>query len=335
LTQTGDQQVSSLEELFDEIDALMHANRERRESELNRRILRLRHLAGIQLIDRAPANPEFAAPSFDSLPDGSIPPEVAVTDLTPDLLRAAILRHGCLLVRGLVDTDKALRLAEDIDSAFDARSTLASGGSAAEGYYEEFTPEPPFQVAERPWVEEGGGLLAIDSPKLMFDILEPLNRVRFPEVVHGYLGERAAISAQKSTLRKAEPNVAGAWHQDGKFLGGVRALNLWLSLSRCGDQAPGLDIVPRRIDRVLDASVDVGTTDTIFPIQVVQSLVEEAAADTGIVRPIFEPGDALLFDELFLHKTGSDPRMPKPRYALENWFFGSSTFPSDYAPLAV
>ena len=61
-------------------------------------------------------------------------------------------------------------------------------------------------------------------------------------------GERPLISVQKTTLRKADPSVRGAWHQDGAFMGEVRSLNLWLSLSRCGDEAPGLDIVPRRLD---------------------------------------------------------------------------------------
>ena len=60
------------------------------------------------------------------------------------------------------------------------------------------------------------------------------------------------ITVHKTTLRKADPSVAGAWHQDGKFMGDVRALNLWLSLSRCGDDAPGLDIVPRRLDHHVD-----------------------------------------------------------------------------------
>ncbi len=59
------------------------------------------------------------------------------------------------------------------------------------------------------------------------------------------------------------------------------------------------------------------------------------AGDFGILRPNFEPGDALLFDELFPHQTGSDPQMPRPRYAIESWFFGPSAFPSDYAPLAA
>ena len=31
--------------------------------------------------------------------------------------------------------------------------------------------------------------------------------------------QRPAISAQKCTLRKAMPEVGGAWHQDGRFLG--------------------------------------------------------------------------------------------------------------------
>jgi hypothetical protein len=64
-------------------------------------------------------------------------------------------------------------------------------------------------------------------------------------------------------------------------------------------------------------------------------VAQQVAGDAAIQRPIFEPGDALLFDELFLHRTGSDPNMPKPRFAVENWFFGPSGFPADYAPLAV
>jgi hypothetical protein len=114
-------------------------------------------------------------------------------------------------------------------------------------------------------------------------------------------------------------------------MGEVRALNLWLSLSRCGDVAPGLDIVPRRLDDLVLTQTDEAT----LPIQVSQQKAEEAAGDTPIVRPIFEPGDALFFDEMFLHQTASDPSMPNPRFAIESWFFGCSAFPADYAPVAV
>ena len=60
-----------------------------------------------------------------------------------------------------------------------------------------------------------------------------------------------------------------------------------------------------------------------------------SAGTATIIRPIFEPGDALFFDELFLHQTASDPAMPNPRFAVESWFFGGSKFPQEYGPLAV
>ena len=58
-------------------------------------------------------------------------------------------------------------------------------------------------------------------------------------------------------------------------------------------------------------------------------------ADVPILRPIFEPGDALFFDEKCLHQTASDPSMPNPRFAIENWFFGGSAFPGEFAPVAI
>jgi hypothetical protein len=166
---------------------------------------------------------------------------------------------------------------------------------------------------------------------LTFEMLEMFASAGLPELVGAYLGERPLISLQKTTLRKAEPHVPGAWHQDGAFMGDVRALNLWLSLSRCGDESPGLDVVPRRLDQIVATATD----DAVLDYQVSQAKAEEAAGDKRITRPIFEPGDALFFDELFLHQTGSDPAMPKPRFAIESWFFGGSAFPGEYGPIAV
>src|SRR5262245_12709497 len=325
------QDTPSTDELFDEIGELTTRNREQRAPELDRRILWLRHLAGIELMREGEAggDPQFAAPDFDAVESRDVQVfEIGPEELTPSLLRAAILSRGCLLVRGLVEREEARGLAEQIEAAYAVRAESGSGGNG--GLYEEFHPQPPFEFAARDWIEMGGGLLAADSPPTLFTILDALDRVGFLEVVRGYLGEPALLSVEKSTLRKATPDVPGNWHQDGSFLGEVRVLNLWLSLSRCGDESPGLDIVPRRLD-LLPAGVE----GTNFPIQILESTVEEAAGDDGILRPIFEPGDALLFDDVFLHKTASDPQMPKPRYALESWFFGRSAFSQEYAPIAV
>jgi hypothetical protein len=321
------QTAASLDELRAEISDLVRQNREERDAERERRILRLRHLAGIELTRQSAGDPQFADPDRDALRSESNLIEIGPEELTPGVLRAAILDRGCLLIRGLIDRDEAIGIADQIEAAYAARAASENG---ANGLYEEFHPQPPFEFAAREWIEMGGGLLAVDSPPTMFNIFDGLARAGFLDVVHGYLGEPGLLSVEKTTLRKATPDVPGNWHQDGSFLGDVRVLNLWLSLSRCGDEAPGLDIVPRRLD-LLPAGVE----GTNFPIQILESTVEEAAGDDGVVRPIFEPGDALLFDEVFLHKTASDPQMPKPRYALESWFFGRSAFSQEYAPIAV
>ena len=313
------------DDLLAEIERLTLGNRAQRDRDLERRLVRLRHAAAVRMLRADGDAPAYTEPDAAALgPVGRLP-EIAGPDVTPALLRAGILRDGCLLVRGLVDRDDARALAAGIDAAFAARAGQRSG----DGLYEEFVPEPGYDVhSVRPWIEEGGGVLAVDSPRLMFDMLELFGRAGLPRLVAGYLGEPPLLSAHKTTLRKAEPEIAGAWHQDGAFMGDVRALNLWLSLSRCGDAAPGLDIVPRRLDRIVVGHgeiVDVAATRRRV----------EAEMGAAIQRPVFEPGDALFFDEMFLHQTGADPSMPNPRFAIESWFFGASAFPADYAPVAV
>lgn len=319
----------TLEEMRAEISALTVANRQRPDRDAERRLLWLRHVAGIHLLDPDAQQPTFPTPTTDLLPAAEGLPEIAREALTPELLRAGILRDGCLLVRGFVDRDVALGFAAEIERSFSERAKHDAEGSPAAGYYEEFHPDAAFGMAARSWVQEGGGVLAADAPLPMFKMLEMFEQAGLRHLVERYLGEAPLLSAHKTTLRKADPALGGAWHQDGAFMGEVRALNLWLSLSRCGDEAPGLDIVPRRIDHVV---VD---QEAMLHVEATRRKVHEVAGATPIVRPIFEPGDALFFDELCLHQTASDPSMPNPRYAIESWFFGRSAFPAGYAPIAV
>jgi hypothetical protein len=320
-------------QLVSAIAELKQANGASRSDANERRLLELRHELGLLRLHGNGSRPEHASPDIDALPvvESGLP-EIPAADLTPGLLRAGILRDGCLLVRGLVDRERALRFAGLIDQSFAERERHDGGAAATPGFYEEFTPRAGSgEPIAREWIKMGGGVLAADSPRLAGAMFEMFDVAAVPELVRGYLGEAPLISVQKTTLRKADPSVPGAWHQDGAFMGDVRALNLWLSLSRCGDESPGLDVVPRRLEDI----VSTGTDEAMLSYQVSQRMAEEAAGDKPIIRPIFEPGDALFFDDLFLHQTGSDPSMPKPRFAIENWFFGGSAFPVEYSPLAV
>ena len=323
----------SASELFSEIDELSAANRATPDRETERRILWLRHLAGVGLSAGHHDVAEYPTPAAARLPEvepGTLP-DFGAADATPELLRAAILRDGCMIVRGLVGRDVALHFADLIDRAFAERERLDSGDRADPGYYEPFRPTAGFTSPGPKWIKESGGLLAADSPMLAFELMEMFRAAGVARLAAAYLGEPAVFSVDKTTFRKMEPFRTGAWHQDGSFMGRVRSLNLWLSLSHCGDTAPGLDVVPRRLDEL----VETGTPGAWHQDQVSPAKAEEAAGDIPILRPIFEPGDAVLFDDLFLHQTAAHPSMPDTRFAIESWFFGSSAFPDSYAPIAV
>jgi hypothetical protein len=134
----ADDTLDSVEELFERIDALSHENRAARDPQIERRLVGLRHRAGLELTGRPAADLDYPAPDFDRLSNGSGVPEVEPDELTPGLLRAAILRRGCLLVRGLVDAGQATRLAEGIDRAFEARDERNSGRPGDRAYYQVF-----------------------------------------------------------------------------------------------------------------------------------------------------------------------------------------------------
>ena len=114
------------------------------------------------------------------------------------------------------------------------------------------------------------------------------------------------------------------WHQDGAFMGAdIRSLNVWLSLSHCGDDAPGLDVVARRLDQI----VPTGTDGAYMDWNVGPGMVERVAQGS-VTRPIFEAGDALIFDHMLLHRTAVDASMVRDRYAIESWFLAPSTYAS-------
>ena len=324
----------STPELFEEIARVSQENSQSKDAEREYQLLRYRHLAGKRLLEEDRPAPSYPDPSAVTLPEAAGLPEFTTEDVTPEVLRAGILRDGSVLIRGMAPRDEALRLADEIDRGFQVRDEMAeNGGEGDPAYYREFELDPHVKTPlPRSWIQESGGLLAVDAPRVAFDTLELFERIGLTSLVRGYLGEPITISAHKTTLRKATPDVPGAWHQDGAFMGPVRALNVWMSLSRCGDLSPGLDIVPRRLDDYVRA----GTDGAFLDYQVADSVAAEAAgSETPIIRPIFEPGDVLLFDEKCLHQTASDPSMPNPRYAVESWFFGASKFPEDYGAIGV
>jgi hypothetical protein len=321
-----------------EVDELTAANRRERSAEAEERLVDLRHRAFGELGGAAAPQPDpEPVPARPAPEDGGLP-AIAASELTPERLAGAISSHGAVIVRGLVGTAEAAELVAGIDRAFDAQAAALSGAPESETtpWYREFVPTEeaaPAVSIGRGFLKSGSGVMTSDSPRMLFDLLETFERAGLRDVISGYLGERPALSVNKGTLRRAKPDVGTAWwHQDGAFLGSdIRAINVWLSLTPSGVDAPGMELVPKRLDGI----VETGTKGADFDWSVGDEVVAEACGGP-FAWPTFEAGDALLFDHLCLHRTGVNAEMTATRYATETWFFAPSAYPNplEQVPLA-
>ncbi len=300
--------------------------------EVEEQLIDLRH--EVFLAHGLPETAPLWPPTFDDIFVGvDTIPEVNVKDLSVNAMRAGVLGHGALIVRGLFDEQHVARLQLNITKAFDAFDAAASGTSLSEvtPSYRPFTPSDPeqFNDIERGFIREGAGVLMADSPRGFRDWTAAVKENGLFDKIAEYFGERPALSLSKTTLRDVPADTNYGWHQDGAFLGkDIRSLNVWLALSDCGIDAPALDLVARRMEEIVPTGVD----GAIFNWSVSETTVERFRHGAPIVRPVFAPGDAILFDQMNLHSTGVSPGMTKNRLAIESWFFAPSTYPMKETP---
>jgi hypothetical protein len=327
--------------LLEATDALTEANRLRRRPEVEQRLVRMRHEAAMHMkVDAAGPWPVIE-------PRGELPtsedgiPIVAPEDVTPEVVSTGIVCHGCVHIRRMLPEPLVASLIHTIDHAFAAYDARAAGAPESDTtpWFEAFQPgsrysreiKRQFSYGKRGFVRDAGGVWAADSPRGLFELFEAFHDAGLAQLVSAYLGERPALAFDKCTFRRVGQLTGADWHQDGAFLGeGVRVVNVWMALSHCGRDAPGLDIVPKRLDHI----VETGTEGATFNWTVGPGVVERVSIDAPVSRPVFEPGDVLLFDDFFLHRTAIDPTMPRERYAVETWFFAPSVFPDHYIPIA-
>ena len=314
------------------IRRLTEANRAQRDAQIEARLVMLRHEVFPSLPRRSP---DELPPEVHGEGSGEPLTPTDPRDLDLATLRRGLARQGCVLVRGLIPPERAEALARGVDRALAAFDECeASGAESAPPWYVPFAPANAgdFASRRRGWVRASGGLWTADSPRMLFELTELAEDTGIAALIEAYFGERPALSANKCTLRRVPIDTNTNWHQDGAFLGRqVRSLNLWLALSPCGVDASGLDIVPQRLDEILPT----GTEGAYFNWSVSPQVVEDAAGGPdAIVSPEFGPGDALLFDHMFLHRTGITPGMTQERWAIEAWFFAPSSYPDGQIPLA-
>lgn len=328
LTESGDWDAA--------IRLLTATNRATRTDEVERALADIRHRSWVELTQASPgpqAEPSVPGPAIG---DSGLP-EASLEGLTANDVRAAMLEHGTLVVPGAIDAetidqlkqkiDMALEVADEPDDIEDRGNSLYWPIKLNRVALDTLAAEP--EPLRRRFIHEAGGVLLADSPRTMFDIVELYESLGLYEIISEFLGDRPVMSANKCTLRRVEPDKIGGWHQDGAFLGDhIRAINIWLTLTPCGTEAPGLDIVAERVDHL----VETGTHGSFFDWAAGDELIE-AQFGSKIVRPQLEAGDIVIFDEMNMHRSAFAPGMTKQRHAIEFWCFAASTVPPGHIPL--
>lgn len=313
------------------IDRLQTAHRSHPDHRLARRLVELRHAAFGEL-SKVPGRSEWPVAHPDLFPDDEGIVEIPAGALSAELLGSALTNHGCLRVNGLLDDGTADRLRERIARAFEARDRVAEEGAPLESAAPWFVPYAPGRAKA-----EGFGrdhfVRVVDSPDALCDLVEVFESVGVRKVVEEYLGERPAMIANKWVMRRSLGGVLlGDFHQDGAFLGeGIRTVDCWIALSHCGPGtgSPAIDVVPRRVDRILPTG-----EGSAFPWSIAEGTVHDALPDAPVLSPVFQPGDALFFDERLPHRTtvGTDLGT---RYAIESWFVAPSSYPDKHLPVVL
>jgi len=313
------------------LELLTDANRRAADPEIEVRLVAARHRGFVAPAADVPLAP-WPTPVADAFAGVVGIPEIAAASLTADLLASALQHHGALLVRGVLATNVAERLVGEIRRAFEAAEASDAGAPVSETspWYVPCEADAGYDfgaIERRFW--RFGAVLAVEAPRALFQVIEALRSTGLGDVIAQYLGEWPALSAKKTSLRRARPDSQSEWHQDGAFLGdGTRTVNVWTALTPCGVDAPSVDVFARAFEEI----VPTGTDDAIHTWSVSRGQAERLG--TGdVVRPVFDAGDALLFNQLTLHRTGTSPAMTRDRYAIESWFFAPSTYPYEQVPI--
>lgn len=270
-------------------------------------------------------------------------PDLNASDLDLDTLTAGLQQYGGLTLRDVITPQEAAGLRAKLDHILDLAESQKRGESVdvTEGGRAAWRTTLHDPATGRPagpkWRWENrdfpGEAPIADSPHLALELIEMYRRVGLTQLVERYLGEPGAVSLQKWTMRRVPPTAYSSWHQDGNKLGGdaVRSVNVWIALSDCGVDAPGLDVIPLRLTEI----VPTGTPGAYFTWDVAPDVVDQVREGRPVISPHFRVGDAFVFDHWLLHRTGVHENFTKDRYALETWFFAPSHFPEGYDGILV
>ena len=251
-------------------------------------------------------------------------PEVAASELTLDHLASGLQCHGGLVVREFLSGREVRCFA----GTWTRPSCSATGWTRSTRRHGNRRSARPSSRGCSP-----------SRPPRRGDPRD-LRGQRFSHLVRSYLGTRPVLVAP----HEAEARGERGWHPmaSGRrvLLASLGALNAWSALTPVGEHCGAVEVIPRRMDEVVGFSGDtLANLEAALPLdystRLPQSLIPGILAETPLDAPVLEPGDAMLFDDMTLHRTGTARWTVPSRDIAITWFFDPARFPRDGTPLAV
>ena len=294
-------------DLAADIERLAAEYRHRPSREYALQLLELRYRRGREMLAQQGDNSYPIRSAPDLFDHGRGISETWGKALSGELLASALLNYGALLVRGLFSPEQVQHLL-----AHSEENSTAS-------------PHGPIPLG--------------CSAQVLQVLLEVYRECGLLRTVREYLGNEAVLFAERAKLRHHRGDrdryAVIPWHQDVNFFGDqCYALNCWAAITPCGEDNPGLAVVPRRTE--LRHGWD---SEELAPLDYGKCLsegeIEALSRDFPVVTPVFEPGDAILFDEMTIHTTRPKPWKRPDQIVAISWFFRAAHFPRWGTPLAL
>jgi ectoine hydroxylase-related dioxygenase (phytanoyl-CoA dioxygenase family) len=147
------------------------------------------------------------------------------------------------------------------------------------------------------------------------------NAVRHPH----YVGMATRYLQKEPTpwhitaVRRVNPGNAATilpFHQDQAVIARP-SLNLWVALTPCGRNAPGLEMVLTDKTDLLETYSPEETPFATNRQQIDPRLVERTFGSEALWRPEFTPGDAMIFKGTTVHRSHVTPTMSESRLDAE------------------
>lgn len=210
-----------------------------------------------------------------------------------------------------------------IRGVFSPQDTLLIRKCAAEIYRHIFGTDQPKSGANTlhlsdivkqqiPWME-----------KFIFWIFGTFVRSEAYQIYERLYGNYVAFPLLKCIFRYQRPDHINSflpYHQDAD---GTRVehhiVNCWTALDECGAHAPGIELINCPLHELHSDLFVYETLDKVGP-DLLQKKLDDVMSRFGcygITRPIFQPGDGIIFDHLVMHRTYFNPDMIRPRMSLE------------------